>query len=288
MKRIFISSTFSDFHKERDLLRNKIIPMVNKTAKEYGDYVGICDLRWGIDTSLDENSESKVLSVCLDEIDRSRPYMLVFLGDRYGYVPEKEYIIKETEKRGIVLDDLEISITQLEIEYGAFNDKETLAHTLFYFREIETFMPKRRNIDPHEEKYQKKLISLKQRIQSLAGDHVHFYKIESDAKESYEKLCKLIQEHLINEFIDEWKKIADSNLNEKNYHNHWSYIREKSIHFKVGYSFANTIMTQLENPEFSNHILVLTGAMGTGKSTCLSYICTIMNKKMGCYSYYVW
>ena len=37
MKSIFVSSTFRDFHRERDLLRSRIIPEVNDTAKEYGE-----------------------------------------------------------------------------------------------------------------------------------------------------------------------------------------------------------------------------------------------------------
>jgi hypothetical protein len=48
------------------------------------------DLRWGVDTlSLDEEiaREQKILSYCLDEARRCAPYILILLGDRYGYLP---------------------------------------------------------------------------------------------------------------------------------------------------------------------------------------------------------
>ena len=37
-----------------------------------------------------EARELLVLKVCLEEIQRSRPFLLVILGDRYGWVPPPE------------------------------------------------------------------------------------------------------------------------------------------------------------------------------------------------------
>lgn len=274
MKSIFVSSTFRDFHRERDLLRSRIIPEVNDTAKEYGEFVNLCDLRWGVDTSGNEDPEQTVLSVCLDEIDRSRPYMLVFLGERYGYVPGKEYICQEAEKRGLALKDLEISVTQLEIEYGAFHDRNTLDHTLFYFREIED---PQTGTDPGERQYREKMSALKRRILALAGEHVHFYRIGPDADASYEQLCRSIRKHLEEIFLDEWKLSAGMCPEEKDHQKQWNYVREKAGYFKVGAAFAGEVMEQIGQEETS--VCFLTGDMGTGKSTCFSFICTEMEKK---------
>ena len=209
MKSIFVSSTFRDFHKERDLLRSRIIPALNNIAKQYGEFVNICDLRWGVDTSQNGDPDSEILSVCLDEIDRSRPYMIVFLGERYGYVPGKKSIYEEVERRGIDLEDLEISVTHLEIEYGAFHNQDTLEHIWFYFREMECLGEKPGLQDSLEREYQEKLTNLKQRIKTLAGERVHFYKIGSDVEESYETLCQTIQQNLIDGFMKEWKQYAE-------------------------------------------------------------------------------
>ena len=90
MKTVFVSSTFRDFPWERDALHDQVLPFLNQEARAYGQSVSFCDLRWGVDTSSqtsEEESSAKVLSVCMNEIDRARPYMLVLLGERYGFMP---------------------------------------------------------------------------------------------------------------------------------------------------------------------------------------------------------
>ena len=88
MKNIFVSSTFRDMQAERDLIQKEVLPQLKSKAKEYGENINMIDLRWGVDTSELESEEGsmKVMSVCLDEVERSRPYMLIFLGDRYGSI----------------------------------------------------------------------------------------------------------------------------------------------------------------------------------------------------------
>ena len=84
MDTIFISSTFQDMQFERDAIQSIVLPRLNATAHEYGQSVSFCDLRWGINTKEmdEENMNRKVLEVCLDEIDRSNPPMVVILGER--------------------------------------------------------------------------------------------------------------------------------------------------------------------------------------------------------------
>ena len=121
MNSIFVSSTFRDMQFERDAIRDISTPIINDIAKEYGEKVSFCDLRWGINTEDldDEISERKVLSVCLDEIDRCNPPMIVILGDRYGYMPSSGLISDIAKRKELQLDDYKKSVTALEIEYGA-------------------------------------------------------------------------------------------------------------------------------------------------------------------------
>ena len=126
MKSIFVSSTFRDMHEERDIIHERVMPALNEYAARYGESVSFCDLRWGVNTQDLESEEGsrKVLSVCLDEIDRCRPYMLVILGERYGWIPEPETMLAAEEGReGLDPDDLEKSVTALEIEYGALGGR---------------------------------------------------------------------------------------------------------------------------------------------------------------------
>ena len=84
MLKFFISSTFRDMMRERDMLRNNVFPVLNQDAHTFGETISFCDLRWGVDTKdLDEYESSKhVIQTCLNEIDKSQ-YMIVFLGSRF-------------------------------------------------------------------------------------------------------------------------------------------------------------------------------------------------------------
>lgn len=94
MKTIFISSTFRDMHYERDVIKTKVEPELNDHARSYGETAFLKDLRWGISTEgfKESQAEIKVLRSCLEEIDHSRPYMVILLGDRYGTIFEKEQV----------------------------------------------------------------------------------------------------------------------------------------------------------------------------------------------------
>ena len=168
MKTFFISSTFRDMHYERDILHERVFPEINARAMKYGDEVAMCDLRWGVNTE-DMDSESsarKVLSVCMDEIDQCRPYMIVLLGQRYGWIPGKDAVLETAVRGELDLDDLEKSVTALEIEYGALKTPEKIEKVLFYFREIVGSAPP--GCQSEDYVREQKLIRLKERIRKLS------------------------------------------------------------------------------------------------------------------------
>ena len=90
MKSVFISSTFKDMQSERDWLHEIVFPKLRKIMQEYGEDIQELDLRWGVDTSdmSEEESGHQVLKVCIDAIDRYHPYIIVLLGERYGWIPD--------------------------------------------------------------------------------------------------------------------------------------------------------------------------------------------------------
>lgn len=138
MKTIFVSSTFRDMQYERDAIRELTAPLLNAEAVQYGDAFDFCDQRWGIDTrELDERQGSeKVLNICLDEIDRCQPPMVVLLGCRYGWIPGENLLRTAAQRKNIRLADPKMSVTALEIEYGSLLTPERFQNTLLYFREI--------------------------------------------------------------------------------------------------------------------------------------------------------
>ena len=83
--RVFISSTFRDFSVERDLLMKRVFPELRRRARSrFVEVIGV-DLRWGI--TEEESQKGDTLPICLREIERSRPYFVCLLGERYGWTP---------------------------------------------------------------------------------------------------------------------------------------------------------------------------------------------------------
>lgn len=133
--RVFLSSTFRDFAEERDLLVRKVFPELRRKCRERQVELVDVDLRWGI-TEM-EAQQGKVLPICMAEIDRSRPWFMGFIGERYGWVPAPEQydsaIIQEQpwleEHRGSK------SVTELEILHGVLNNPAMEGRAFFYFRD---------------------------------------------------------------------------------------------------------------------------------------------------------
>ncbi len=191
MRLVFVSSTFKDMQFERDELKNRVAPRIDSFLSRYGENVHFGDLRWGVNTAemSEEESSKKVLKVCLDEIDDCRPYMIVFIGERYGWIPSQDLILEAARARGMGDINPDISVTNLEIEYGALLNPDFEGRILFYFRNLDTS-----EMDENEKKiyeaessiHKEKLDALKKQILEKYPGFVRFY----DAK--YDKTTKTI------------------------------------------------------------------------------------------------
>ena len=270
MKTVFVSSTFRDMHFERDLIHEQIAPKLNETAQKYGDHVSFCDLRWGVNTlEMDaENSSRKVLNFCLDEIDRCRPYMVVFIGYRYGWIPEEALLEQELRGRELMLDDLERSVTELEIEYGALSRPESLTNVLFYFRKIEGEPPAEYlgEDDHHEEK----LNDLKRRIVNLTGGRVKEYSVtwnpEKMCLEDTEDLASLLFGDLTEVFLKDWKEKENLSEMERILQGQFAYATQKAYPL----SRRNDLIQEYLSSLMANKIVAIRGESGSGKSSILS------------------
>src|ERR1051325_8443955 len=79
--RVFISSTFVDMREEREELVKRVFPELRRRCEARGVAWGEVDLRWGITS--EQRAEGRVLPICLEEIERCRPYFVGILGERY-------------------------------------------------------------------------------------------------------------------------------------------------------------------------------------------------------------
>ncbi len=132
--RVFISSTFRDMHAERDYLVKFVFPQLRRLCEARGVTWGEVDLRWGVTD--EEAAEGKVLPICLEEINRCRPYFIGLLGERYGSVPQSipaELLEKEDWLREQFGERK--SVTELEILHGVLRNPAMAGHAYFYFRD---------------------------------------------------------------------------------------------------------------------------------------------------------
>ena len=90
--RLFISSTFRDFERERNLLSQDVFPRIRKRCERRGFSFQWVDLRWGVSET--DSANHLTMRICLDEIRRCKeqsPGMnfVVLAGGRYGtsFVP---------------------------------------------------------------------------------------------------------------------------------------------------------------------------------------------------------
>ncbi|WP_217240495.1 tetratricopeptide repeat protein [Streptomyces sp. AC555_RSS877] len=123
---LFVSSTFEDFHAERDLLTSIVFPEMAERlgSRRYG--FEPIDLRLGVDTTVhaDEAAKSRlVVQVCLAEVARSRPFVLGMIGDRYGWMVPDELARTTAEESGYEGPTAGRSMTDLELQFGLFQGR---------------------------------------------------------------------------------------------------------------------------------------------------------------------
>lgn len=137
---IFISSTFNDMHAERDYLIKRVFPELRLWCAEHKLKLIDIDLRWGV-SEKDATENKRVVDVCLNNVDKCRPFLLCLLGQRRGWIPALSDINEETLLKFPGLKEYigKSSITELEIIHGLLhplNDGSAgMRHAFFYHRE---------------------------------------------------------------------------------------------------------------------------------------------------------
>lgn len=179
---IFISSTFKDMDFERDVIKFRVIPALNRRLRDRRVELQAIDLRLGVNTSnmSEAESERKVLSVCTGCIDSARPFFIGLIGKRYGWIPPverwKEFMAGlSDEEREILADTAGCSVTEMEIVYGALSQGSfDTSHVLFYLRDDASYdglpaeqLPAFCDSDPDN---LRRLATLKDKVRRIFGE----------------------------------------------------------------------------------------------------------------------
>jgi hypothetical protein len=115
---IFFSSTFCDRHAERDLLRNDAFLELNDRLRRRRHELNVIDLRQGAEVGGIADGAAReltILKVCLQEIERTRPFLIGLIGDRYGWIPPEDRMKAAAQAAGFQ-DNMVVgkSVTELE------------------------------------------------------------------------------------------------------------------------------------------------------------------------------
>lgn len=273
--RVFLSSTFRDFQEERDYLRDKVFPLIRQKARTRGVELMVVDLRWGLTD--DESRLGSAVSVCLEEVDRSKPHFLALMGERYGWVPQSgnhgpanpaHLNLDHNSDQVQKWFAQEESVTAMEIRRGVLENPEERKYAFFYFRDkklTEALMVKSGEPSAFQEsgKSAEKLVELKREIlegSEFGNWHIRDYKsIEELACQVEADLCKALDGRFPEDSTLDAKRLADIH--------HEAYARDRVRVYFPNKDFALDVLSHLNAKES----VFLIGPSGQGKSSAIAY-----------------
>lgn len=259
--RIFISSTFRDMMKEREYLVKKIFPQLRKKFKENAVTIVEVDLRWGV---LEEEAKGgKVIDICLSEVDKSRPYFIGLVGERYGWIPnELEYKKHEQiiEKFGWIKNDIaeQLSITEMEIQYGVLRNEKMWERSFFYLRDPENDESKNYKESENSDEYAKLKNLKKKIIANTSISSTDYSNLEEFGEMVFKDLSKVIAEDFPPISEQDQDVIPQLDLISKLTK---IYIPDEKLIDKI-----KSVIAQNDKP------IVITGKYGLGKSALLAHL----------------
>jgi hypothetical protein len=113
---VFVSSTFTDTNRERNILFESILPDIRAEGRRHGIDVAFVDMRWGV---RDENTlDHRTWDECVRELDRCYEesagiFFLSLQADKYGYVPLPRVVDKiELEAKMAAMCGETLALTQ--------------------------------------------------------------------------------------------------------------------------------------------------------------------------------
>ncbi len=278
MQSFFVSSTFKDMQGERDALHRIVMPRLQEKARSSGETVQFVDLRWGISTTdLDSDAGAeKILGVCLDEIRNCKPYMIILLGERYGWMPPPALLQQTAEKKRFQTDSYEMSVTELEIRYGMWLASDKLEQCIFCLRDpmpADALTQEEKNIYlSGSEDDKRRMDALRQKIISTPGINVLHYSLQKNtdgALTGYDTFAEQLCTRLEDLLAPQWA--ANNMLT-------WHQRHQKDEHLVMeqhltGFVGREKELDHLQQLIRSHTVTVLEGEGGCGKSAMMAQLC---------------
>jgi nephrocystin-3 len=272
--RVFVSSTFRDMQAERDYLAKVVFPELKDRMAKRNLHLVDLDLRWGV--TEEEAEHGKVLEVILQGIDRSRPFFIGLLGERYGSLPDK--VPEDTQRAFPWLRDYSgYSFTSLEIVHGVLRNPELAKRSFFYFRDpqLANQIPESKRTDFLAESPEaaRKLAALKEKIRSTGAPLTENYPCRWDEQSSkvvgLETFGQKVLEDLWTAICEEYPAEApEVDPVEVERQMHEAFVEERS-YLHVGRVDQAARLTHFVQGNDQRPV-VITGESGCGKSAFLA------------------
>ncbi len=256
--RLFLSSTFIDFQGERDYLSKKVFPGLRRLCRERGVEFTEIDLRWGL---TDEDAEQgRILGTCFEEVDNCRPFFIGLLGERYGWVPPIEELMKNPELRNQhpwleAAMEQGPSATELEFRHGFLNHGFGETKPLVYFRS-----PAASSLVDASSTEDPRLTRLKEEVTASLGSVPVFHSPAELGTLIEHDLTALIERH--------WPASEKVSWIDEERAGHAAFAQSRRKGYVANPSLVDTMNAHLEQPQ---SVLILTGESGSGKSSLLAH-----------------
>ncbi|XP_070541009.1 uncharacterized protein [Ptychodera flava] len=275
--RVFVSSTFRDFQREREYLIKKTFSQLNRLCADLHVFFTYVDLRWGITT--EQTHFGRTIDICLKEVDRCRPYFVCLMGDRYGWSQKEgeedelldgsfDYAIENNPKFEWIKDyRYDTSITKLEVLYGALlNTEAAKDRSFFYLREppdtLDYF------VDPDDIKVFTSESDWHHERQYELRESVMNSNLNHRSYKTPEEVCDLIKKDLEKCVIEDFPVGTDLTVLEREREAHLAFAearRRVYIGRQEYFDQINEIMTEGQDKP-----LVILGESGSGKSALVA------------------
>lgn len=246
--RIFLSSTFIGLEKERSYLMTKVFPMLKLEALKRGVSLFPLDLRWGV--TKEQAEQGKIVWICLNEINKSKPFFIGILGKRYGWQPKLDILQKDTQLEVSfpnIRSDLghRLSMTEIEIQHAVLRNHERMDAFFYVIDSTDIEEPQKRLIEEiqHDGRYQVR----------------YFHDSEDLGQQIQEDLSKLLRERFPIRETNEYERLLNYQLSEL------SQLTDKYVEREY---IESQIDRFIQNDD-SNKLLLF-GARGCGKSSIIA------------------
>ena len=247
--RVFISSTFSDMQKERNIIVHSVFPRLRKVFSSKFIDITEVDLRWGIPEEDSENS--RILEICIGEVLHCSPFFVGMIGNRYGSIASDEAIndLPPAYKKALGNElPSGLSITELEMRAGVFVPNN-IDFSCFF---IKSDVMEEQNLQPE--------------IHSLISNITNSYEMFPYSDESE------FEEVLYNSLFKYITKVIPESLTvpykDNSYFSHLKLLKNNNYR----YISDNYFIASVERKINQYRCVYILGQKGMGKSACLSYL----------------